>query len=448
MINENQYDVFNKYNSKEDIVRCPRGRAPVRKKVDSYAKAAVGLYGIISLNEFIDIFNKNNKEQTNREEVYTLLLPLIFKEEYYCFYKDYIVHYMFCEDFTQADYLLQDQGEKPRYIPDEREFYKYSLGRLENNEYWRDVQYFMMEEFGYYGRVSKGFNEVRDYITYGDGINELGNILDRYDIVFNRETDFQKFIDLIMQAKNNTRIWENKGYTPSELYENADKIDENMVKSLVQQKEKVGRNDLCPCGSGKKYKKCCGRFEEGRAAQLSGTECILFYETWYGLMGFVNKKESVIKADIKPEYPNKVSDQMVHKVREVLWENPNLIDEYINEIELSQEKIDILMLWRARFKKGMFTILEYHPEYAVAIGADEQGKDKLYGIKGISNSIANVLQRELPVQVEAVLLPFEGNIIYDSFMESLPIRYGEGAKVLFREIYDNAAKDGIIISLE
>lgn len=22
---------------------------------------------------------------------------------------------------------------------------------------------------------------------------------------------------------------------------------------------KVGRNDLCPCGSGKKYKKCCGR---------------------------------------------------------------------------------------------------------------------------------------------------------------------------------------------
>ena len=23
--------------------------------------------------------------------------------------------------------------------------------------------------------------------------------------------------------------------------------------------DKVGRNDLCPCGSGKKYKKCCGR---------------------------------------------------------------------------------------------------------------------------------------------------------------------------------------------
>ena len=27
----------------------------------------------------------------------------------------------------------------------------------------------------------------------------------------------------------------------------------------VRNENKVGRNDLCPCGSGKKYKKCCGK---------------------------------------------------------------------------------------------------------------------------------------------------------------------------------------------
>ncbi len=27
-------------------------------------------------------------------------------------------------------------------------------------------------------------------------------------------------------------------------------------------KQKIGRNDPCPCGSGKKYKKCCGRYED------------------------------------------------------------------------------------------------------------------------------------------------------------------------------------------
>jgi preprotein translocase subunit SecA len=30
------------------------------------------------------------------------------------------------------------------------------------------------------------------------------------------------------------------------------------VKTIVRNVPKVGRNDLCPCGSGKKYKKCCG----------------------------------------------------------------------------------------------------------------------------------------------------------------------------------------------
>ena len=27
----------------------------------------------------------------------------------------------------------------------------------------------------------------------------------------------------------------------------------------VVKKKKIGRNEPCPCGSGKKYKKCCGR---------------------------------------------------------------------------------------------------------------------------------------------------------------------------------------------
>ncbi|HIW15232.1 MAG TPA: preprotein translocase subunit SecA [Firmicutes bacterium] len=33
-------------------------------------------------------------------------------------------------------------------------------------------------------------------------------------------------------------------------------------KRPVRAGKKIGRNDPCPCGSGKKYKKCCGRFED------------------------------------------------------------------------------------------------------------------------------------------------------------------------------------------
>jgi preprotein translocase subunit SecA len=32
----------------------------------------------------------------------------------------------------------------------------------------------------------------------------------------------------------------------------------SLPKQPVLAKNKAGRNDPCPCGSGKKYKKCCG----------------------------------------------------------------------------------------------------------------------------------------------------------------------------------------------
>ena len=31
------------------------------------------------------------------------------------------------------------------------------------------------------------------------------------------------------------------------------------VKQAPKKKEKIGRNDPCPCGSGRKYKQCCGK---------------------------------------------------------------------------------------------------------------------------------------------------------------------------------------------
>ena len=35
-------------------------------------------------------------------------------------------------------------------------------------------------------------------------------------------------------------------------------VGERAVATVQRQHPKVGRNDPCPCGSGKKFKKCCG----------------------------------------------------------------------------------------------------------------------------------------------------------------------------------------------
>jgi len=34
---------------------------------------------------------------------------------------------------------------------------------------------------------------------------------------------------------------------------------EYLACTVVREQPKIGRNALCPCGSGKKYKKCCGK---------------------------------------------------------------------------------------------------------------------------------------------------------------------------------------------
>ena len=59
-------------------------------------------------------------------------------------------------------------------------------------------------------------------------------------------TDYKNINNIINKSKNDIPIWAFNGYTKKE------------VNSMPKEK-KVGRNDPCPCGSGKKYKKCCGK---------------------------------------------------------------------------------------------------------------------------------------------------------------------------------------------
>lgn len=44
-----------------------------------------------------------------------------------------------------------------------------------------------------------------------------------------------------------------------ELQERIDVMKETRVEQVVRNGHKIHRNDPCHCGSGKKYKKCCGK---------------------------------------------------------------------------------------------------------------------------------------------------------------------------------------------
>ena len=61
------------------------------------------------------------------------------------------------------------------------------------------------------------------------------------------------------QQPQYTVVMTGKELTPEERAEQAKKKKPQVQQTIVNTEKQIGRNDPCPCGSGKKYKNCCGR---------------------------------------------------------------------------------------------------------------------------------------------------------------------------------------------
>lgn len=105
---------------------------------------------------------------------------------------------------------------------------------------------------------------IMDMTGFLDGINEsliTPNPIDTMeeDTVVNLNFDKEKLYKNMVEARADwlyeLPAWEEifDQETRHRLY-----LEQRKSGTVVTGK-KVGRNDPCPCGSGKKYKKCCGR---------------------------------------------------------------------------------------------------------------------------------------------------------------------------------------------
>lgn len=118
---------------------------------------------------------------------------------------------------------------------------------------------------GVAGELAKE-SEMKDaqYMGFLDGINDsLETPLDLENIEIDSEIRLE--IDYSKLYKNMLAVPAEWLYTLEEWdgifsEEERDELTREYKKSkTVVKGPKVGRNDPCPCGSGKKYKKCCGR---------------------------------------------------------------------------------------------------------------------------------------------------------------------------------------------
>ena len=104
--------------------------------------------------------------------------------------------------------------------------------------------------------------DCMDQLREGIGLRAYGN---RQPIVEYQHEGYDMFEEMVRLIQEDTlrRLPFAIITRPPERKEVARNIvtnaDQSVAKQPVKAGQKVGRNDPCPCGSGKKYKECCGR---------------------------------------------------------------------------------------------------------------------------------------------------------------------------------------------
>ena len=104
--------------------------------------------------------------------------------------------------------------------------------------------------------------DAMDQLREGIGLRAYGQ---RQPIVEYQHEGYDMFEEMVHFIQEDTlrRLYTAIISRPPERREVAKNIvtnvDTSVAKSPVKAAGKVGRNDPCPCGSGKKYKECCGK---------------------------------------------------------------------------------------------------------------------------------------------------------------------------------------------
>lgn len=209
---------------------------------EEYVVACCNLYGMVEIKQVEHMFEFQNGgvfdikqlDKKNLENHFVVKWKDVFYNDALEVEEDYKNHY-------------QVVKTKPYYEPMKSELLKY----IDDDYFEYNIQY---RDFEKYIRTKVDDEQAISDIVYDTHLGfiddtdlqfTINHIFDLAGFEFESQLEMIQLMDHLMILQNNTRMWLNNGFTPVEL------------RKLSTKQPKVGRNDQCPCGSGKKYKKCC-----------------------------------------------------------------------------------------------------------------------------------------------------------------------------------------------
>ena len=217
--------------------------------------------------------------------------------------KGIFVHLQLFEN-EEFDYLLRQQMDKDFYIPSVQQIDEICrIGYEASSSAYKKLESFFIKKLKFsYEQAVTWCLQVWANSYEGESPSKIINKMTEANIEF-EEKMINELLELLVAAHNNTRMKENRGYKPSEMVRkksvdkmptivpassnaatilkdvapqlqamgvpvdlngNTDVIQTTMFPSglngePIRVEKKIYPNDPCPCGSGKKYKKCCGK---------------------------------------------------------------------------------------------------------------------------------------------------------------------------------------------
>lgn len=238
--------------------------------VTEYIISMGNLYGLVNKEKVVAIYNMQNENQITLANIEKVIEnEIVLLEEHFIFVDgDYFVHETIIV-FDGVEESLNTRKGKPFYIPDKRELLKYSdqFYIEKTKEYVALFDFLVLELLnGDEENAEEICEEVQGFCHVEASFTTILNSVNSF-VDFQNKQQSLVLMNLVTNLANNTRIWSNNGHTPQELFESNEQqhlrsLPTNFEKEITQSFVnkhigKIGRNDACPCGSNKKYKKCC-----------------------------------------------------------------------------------------------------------------------------------------------------------------------------------------------
>lgn len=270
------------YINKQDELHVPVDVAEAYKRLNTpdfqqYAKKMSWLgqclyfgenfYGVFDKDILLKMYNARKGYHISYEELERLCndFPDDLTECHLEEGQKYIVaEYLACNGAYKK--LLDIQAGKEFYIPTSDQVLDYNKNLyLSKEPAYQKIREFFQKEIGLLYKeaddaTAEIWEKVQNDVYFRDILQYL---IELYGSEMT-ERKIDRLVNLLQNANNHTRLMIHRGHTPNEIMQSKIRNGyfEQPTATVVadgKNQKKIYPNDPCPCGSGKKYKKCCGR---------------------------------------------------------------------------------------------------------------------------------------------------------------------------------------------